>query len=72
VLDLERELDAVRNALIERGIEYALRGGLAVGGFPRATRERHEWLGSLANAKRLSPPEGLERRSRDRDESPHE
>jgi len=39
VLDLERELDAVRNALSERGIEYALCGGMAVGvhGFPRAT-----------------------------------
>lgn len=39
MLDLERELDAVRNALNERGIEYALCGGLAVGvhGFPRAT-----------------------------------
>ena len=39
MLDLERELDSVRNALSERGIEYALCGGLAVGvhGFPRAT-----------------------------------
>ena len=39
MLDLERELDAVRNALMERQIEYALCGGLAVGvhGFPRAT-----------------------------------
>ncbi|SRR5258708_35623606 len=39
MLDLERELDSVRTALNERGIEYALCGGLAVGihGFPRAT-----------------------------------
>ncbi|HJW94891.1 MAG TPA: hypothetical protein VJ901_14845 [Thermoanaerobaculia bacterium] len=39
MLNLERELDAVRNVLNERGIEYALCGGLAVGvhGFPRAT-----------------------------------
>src|SRR5258708_1371716 len=39
MLDLERELDSVRTALNERGIEYALCGGMAVGvhGFPRAT-----------------------------------
>lgn len=39
MFDLERELDSVRNALNERGIDYALCGGLAVGvhGFPRAT-----------------------------------
>ena len=39
MLDLERELDGVRNALSEQGIEYALCGGLAVGvhRFPRAT-----------------------------------
>jgi hypothetical protein len=39
MLDLERELDSVRNALVAHGIEYALCGGLAVGihGFPRAT-----------------------------------
>jgi hypothetical protein len=39
MFDLEVELDAVRTALNDAGIEYALCGGLAVGvhGYPRAT-----------------------------------
>ena len=39
--DVERELDSVRNALVARGIEYALCGGLAVAvhGFVRATKD---------------------------------
>jgi hypothetical protein len=39
VYDLEEELSQLRDILLERGIAYALCGGLAVGihGFPRAT-----------------------------------